>query len=731
MTELVTLKFRRGTTNEWIATKSKLSAGEPGFDTTTGVLKIGDGTSMWTDLKSFQASTPLTEYSPIILGFQAGTPGVTGAIAIGTHAGEFDQKVSAIAIGPLAGQTDQGSGSIALGTQAGQTGQNRASVAIGAAAGCFRQGEFAISIGYHSGVVSQGQHSIAIGAGAGRERQEDNTIILNATGNELDGVIGNTGAFYVAPIRKAQSGNYVMNYDPDTFEMTYSDIQTVLNGSTGATGATGEGVDLTNIPSTAIVICDDFGVTGSNEFTFNSTSGIDISANVKTNRLVMTGYGGTYYSDDYGDSWNICTGQIPSYAAACSASGVWIGANGTKILKSSDGIEWVEVFSLQGIPGNDNKYGIGFNGNACVVGTVAGNVAVCSDVTAAIQVWSSPAVQLSGVVISGVSWNPTKNVWWLFGSSGARATVYTFDGINTPTPLVIKDEFGNIIDLFTDSQRSDAWCMCGIQVGNVWVIGGKGLDQVSSLAILTPAATEWTVVYEKTVTDGKNYLRCLATDGTYILGGHTGRAIIRSPILRLDINSWTNYSTVYAAWVDLTYTGGYWFAGVGSPFNLGRCVLWSDTGIRWDQLYVGPGLTTAYTIRASPGLISGVASVMATSFSPKRVGILTANPYTTLDVRGTIASYGQYMNVGASDNGLNFIKNNVAGPISGPVRSAGVFSLDIPDGNVSVIEVVGSFRITTSEGGTFGVLNIDSSGQLFYTPFSPDGTAITGPTMIA
>jgi hypothetical protein len=472
------------------------------------------------------------------------------------------------------------------------------------------------------------------------------------------------------------------------------------------------------------------GITGSTGFSFNTTNGIDINTPVQTNRLVTTGYVGAFYSDDYGDSWTGCTGTIPVYAAESSQSGVWIGANGTHVVSSTDGINWGIVFALAGQVGNDNKYGIGFNGNACVVGTVTGNVAFCPDVTAVTQVWSSPIVQLTGVNISGLAWNPTDSVWWLFGTSTAIGTIYSFDGINTPSPLsTLASSSLYIPNLFTGA---DAWCMCGISSGNsTWVIGGKGPTQNSSLAILRKDGNFWRVEYETSITNGGNYLRCLATDGTYILGGHTSKAIIRSPLIGVSISTWSNYSTVYARWIDLIYAGGYWFAGVGSPFNLGRSVMWSDQGIRWDSLFVGPGITTAYTIRASPGLISGISTVLASSFNPNRVGILTANPYTTLDVRGNIASYTQYMNVGASDNGLNLVKNNVASSAGVTYPSAGVFSLDIPDANVSVIEVVGAFKLTVPSGGTYGILRMNNLGQLLFNSYGPDGTGITGPITIA
>lgn len=46
------IQFRRGTTNQWSAANPTLGIGEPGYDTDTGALKVGDGTSDWNALSS-------------------------------------------------------------------------------------------------------------------------------------------------------------------------------------------------------------------------------------------------------------------------------------------------------------------------------------------------------------------------------------------------------------------------------------------------------------------------------------------------------------------------------------------------------------------------------------------------------------------------------------------------------------------------------------------------------
>lgn len=44
------IRFRRGTTALWTAANPTLQAGEPGMDTTTGQVKIGDGATAWATL---------------------------------------------------------------------------------------------------------------------------------------------------------------------------------------------------------------------------------------------------------------------------------------------------------------------------------------------------------------------------------------------------------------------------------------------------------------------------------------------------------------------------------------------------------------------------------------------------------------------------------------------------------------------------------------------------------
>lgn len=68
-------KLRRGTATQWSSANPVLAAGEPGYDTTNGVLKIGNGTTAW---NSLAAATSGAAGATGATGPQ-GTAGVTGA----------------------------------------------------------------------------------------------------------------------------------------------------------------------------------------------------------------------------------------------------------------------------------------------------------------------------------------------------------------------------------------------------------------------------------------------------------------------------------------------------------------------------------------------------------------------------------------------------------------------------------------------------------------------------
>lgn len=167
----------------------------------------------------------------IAIGHSAGnTSQQDNAIAIGKLAGNNRQQNSAISIGNNAGNESQRNSAIAIGNSAGNINQQTSSIAIGNTAGNTNQSNNSIAIGSSAGELRQGEYAIAIGPSAGYQDQSNNTIILNATNQQLESKNG-PNSFYVSPIR-AQTNNYVLKYDPkNTKEITYEAQPAIPTGN--------------------------------------------------------------------------------------------------------------------------------------------------------------------------------------------------------------------------------------------------------------------------------------------------------------------------------------------------------------------------------------------------------------------------------------------------------------------------------------------------------------------
>jgi len=161
----------------------------------------------------------------IAIGLDAGksNQGLEG-IAIGAFAGEINQGEKTVAIGVLAGKTSQLNNAIAIGHLAGETSQGSNSVAIGNEAAKSGQGNYCVAIGHEAGIGNQGTYSVAIGHKAGSETQEANTIVINATDNNLPAEEPN--ALYVKPIRVELNlvGKRILYWDEDTGEITVGEM---------------------------------------------------------------------------------------------------------------------------------------------------------------------------------------------------------------------------------------------------------------------------------------------------------------------------------------------------------------------------------------------------------------------------------------------------------------------------------------------------------------------------
>jgi hypothetical protein len=182
------IKQRRDTAANWTTNNPILALGETGWETDTGRVKIGDGTTTWQNLQYAAAGAGHTLGGAVNIG-TACIPSAyccccnnsvaigTGAgaccrnsgpqIAIGHDAGHCCQGGSAIAIGRWAGSCCQGSNGVAIGRYAGSYGQSECAVAIGRSAGNYGQCYGAVAIGQGAQNGYGGSNAVAIGTCAG------------------------------------------------------------------------------------------------------------------------------------------------------------------------------------------------------------------------------------------------------------------------------------------------------------------------------------------------------------------------------------------------------------------------------------------------------------------------------------------------------------------------------------------------------------------------------------
>jgi cytoskeletal protein CcmA (bactofilin family) len=175
----------------------------------------------------------------VAIGFQAGTQyQASGAVAIGQGSGETNQGQYAIAIGQEAGKLGQGQGAIAIGYQSAANttataAQGPFAIAVGRQAGQNQQRQGAIAIGYLAAQHNQGLYSIAIGQnagdGVGNTGQPNNSIVISASGSNLQPNVANT--LFINPIRNDSSANVLSNtnikmlfYNTVTKEIVWGNI---------------------------------------------------------------------------------------------------------------------------------------------------------------------------------------------------------------------------------------------------------------------------------------------------------------------------------------------------------------------------------------------------------------------------------------------------------------------------------------------------------------------------
>jgi len=212
----------------------QLPAALPGA-TVQGSYVIYNGTSYInnsTNSINLGAYSNATATSSVNIGEYAGfgnTSAKLWIVNVGQSTGSSGQGNQATAVGNQAGAVNQGQGNVAIGywAQRSNTSAKVGSVHIGQLAGYSDYGQYCVGVGQNAGGVSQGNGAVAIGAFAGRTNQSTNTIIINATGADLNSAVST--ATYIAPLRILTDGttspqiyNKVAQYNTLSKELSYS-----------------------------------------------------------------------------------------------------------------------------------------------------------------------------------------------------------------------------------------------------------------------------------------------------------------------------------------------------------------------------------------------------------------------------------------------------------------------------------------------------------------------------
>jgi len=83
--------FRKGSESQWISVNPVLASGEPGYDLTNSILKIGDGVSNWVALSGHtHTSSNITDFNSSVSGLLPVTNIVEGTnITVTSSSGSF------------------------------------------------------------------------------------------------------------------------------------------------------------------------------------------------------------------------------------------------------------------------------------------------------------------------------------------------------------------------------------------------------------------------------------------------------------------------------------------------------------------------------------------------------------------------------------------------------------------------------------------------------------------
>jgi hypothetical protein len=328
------IQIRKGSFSEWSSTDPVLGNGEPGFDTSHGVLKIGDGVNNWSSL------TPLTSNVPLYVKNTTGSPMTKGqAVYINGAQGDHPTIQLAIANGESSSSktlgllqqnlSDNEFGYVTVEGLLEGINTNSATVA---------GDTIWLSPTVSGGVVygtsnkpSAPNHMVFIGYVLRKQSNNGKVYIKVQNGFELEelhnvaisGVSNNQALIYNSAsglwLNKTLDSSYINNFGESVQDVVgsgflvagsgitldYNDISNTLTISSSGTGG-GGGVSIANAGDNRILTSDgtSTGISAETNLTFDGTS-------LKVNNIDVSVSGHSHTSSDISDFNSSVSGLLP------------------------------------------------------------------------------------------------------------------------------------------------------------------------------------------------------------------------------------------------------------------------------------------------------------------------------------------------------------------------------------------------------------------------------------
>ena len=645
---------------------------------------------------------------------------------------------------------------LGLGNNAGLSSQGAGAIAIGVSAGQTTQGAGAIAIGQAAGVGTQGANSIAIGKSAGYggiNAQAANTIILNATGSEIDGVSGQTNSFYVAPIRSDGSPSNVLYYNTTTNEVTYGTAPTTYSNSNVTAYLSTTTVPTANVAGNVTINT----ATGTNFYytlLYGNVGNSQISANA-----VGSGFRYNPTTSTITGAQNAIFGSsVQTSAITAAAVGVNLFNTTATTINMGGAAANILIGNTSGVASNTIFGGTGITGGQAIGNVYLGNLVVNTGIF-----WSNGTAYSSGS--GGGTYGNTQVAQYLaapatngniYGGNIVAAGTLTFGsgtGGGTFRQLVGGNQFALYSTNVTPSQTNYAWLTDGSALtlnstgGMYFAYNNNIVASVTSSSTMTVSATTSstsTSTGALVVSGGTGIAGNLNVGGNIYVTGNVvwiGSVATIANANPTTVYAFGNASTIIVGNANstATFNGNVTTVGNLTAGNIITSGTYTVAQITTTGTYgniTGANVISANTLIVSNNIMWANGTVFSSGSSygnaqvalylPTYAGNITAGNVIATQYGNSIGTTATYTgNVTANyfiGNGsqLTGITANVAGNIVGSganvTLQAGTYTWTFDNtANITLANVASTYINGTYPNGNI-ILNPQGTGDVYLTP---------------